>query len=55
MYLAGKKALITGSRRGIVRSIAVALAKEGADIGINDFEKDDAAEDTLELIRPLKL
>ena len=51
MHLEGKKALITGSRRGIGRGIAVALAREGADIGINDIERDEAAEDTMEMVR----
>ena len=40
MLLEGKKALITGSHRGIGRGIAVMLASEGADIGINDIERD---------------
>ena len=44
MLLEGKKALITGSRRGIGRGIAVLLAREGADVGINDIERDQAAE-----------
>ena len=51
MLLEGKKALITGSRRGIGRAIAVALAGEGADVGINDVERDQAAEDTMAMVR----
>jgi NAD(P)-dependent dehydrogenase (short-subunit alcohol dehydrogenase family) len=51
MLLEGKKALVTGSRRGIGRGIAVLLAREGADVGINDVELDRAAEDTLEMVR----
>ena len=51
MLLEGKKALITGSRRGIGRGIAVMLASEGADIGINDIERDQAAGDTMEMVR----
>ena len=38
MLLEGKKALITGSRRGIGRGIADLFAMHGADIGINDVE-----------------
>jgi 3-oxoacyl-[acyl-carrier protein] reductase len=34
LKLAGKVAIVTGATRGIGRAIAVALAKEGADIGI---------------------
>ena len=51
MLLEGKKALVTGSRRGIGRGIAVLLASEGADVGVNDIEHDQAAEDTLEMVR----
>ena len=51
MLLEGQKALITGSRRGIGRGIAVTLAKEGADIGINDIERDESAEETMEMVR----
>jgi NAD(P)-dependent dehydrogenase (short-subunit alcohol dehydrogenase family) len=36
MLLEGKVALITGAGRGIGRTIAVTLAKEGADLCIND-------------------
>ena len=36
--LKGKTALITGSSRGIGKSIALALAKEGCNIIINDIE-----------------
>lgn len=48
--LKGKKVLITGSRRGIGRAIAVAMARRGADIGVNDIEWDDSAAETLRLI-----
>lgn len=51
MFLEGRKALITGSRRGIGRGIAILLAKEGADIGINDIERDQATEDTIKMVR----
>ena len=51
MLLEGKKALVTGSRRGIGRGIAVMLAREGADVGINDIERDQAAEDTMDMVR----
>ena len=50
MRLEGKKALVTGSRRGIGRAIAVALAREGCDVGINDVEMDAAAEETRGMI-----
>ena len=43
MRLAGKVALVTGSSRGIGREIAVAMAREGADIVINYSRSKDAA------------
>ena len=51
MLLEGKKALITGSRRGIGRGIARLFASEGADVGLNDIERDQDAEQTMEMVR----
>ena len=50
MLVEGKKALVTGSGRGIGRGIAQLLAEEGADVGINDLERNEAAEETLKLV-----
>jgi 2-deoxy-D-gluconate 3-dehydrogenase len=51
--LDGKKALITGSRRGIGAGIAAAFAEQGADVGINDIERDSEAEKTIAGIEKL--
>lgn len=42
MKLAGKTALVTGASRGIGRGIALAFAREGADVAIN-YRRDEAA------------
>ncbi len=51
MLLEGKKALITGSRRGIGRGIADLFAIHGADIGINDVESGEDAEQTVNMVK----
>ena len=51
--LEGKKALVTGSRRGIGAAIATTLAAAGADVGINDIERDDEAERTMAAVARL--
>ena len=51
MLVEGRKALVTGSRRGIGRAIAAALAEAGADVGVNDIELDRGAEDTMDMVR----
>lgn len=49
--LAGRKALITGGDSGIGRAVAVALAKEGADIAIAYLDEHSDAETTASAVR----
>jgi len=50
--LAGKRALITGGDSGIGRAVAIAFAREGADVAISYLpEEQDDAEDTAAWIR----
>jgi len=51
--LSGKVALVTGARRGIGRGIALELAREGADVAINDIENAAQAEAVATEIRAL--
>jgi len=53
MRLGGKVALVTGAQQGIGRAIAVALAREGADVGLNYLDDPDAAEAVAEDVRAL--
>lgn len=46
MKLEGKTALITGSGRGLGKSIALKLAEMGANIVLNDIEQSDSIDDT---------
>lgn len=48
--LVGKKAIITGGSRGIGRAIALAYAKEGADVVINFQANEDEAKKVIEEI-----
>jgi len=49
--LDGRIALVTGGSRGIGRAIAVALAREGADVAISYAHDPDAARDCVEAVR----
>ena len=49
--LVGKRALITGGDSGIGRAVAVAYAKEGADVAVAYLDEDDDALRTAELVR----
>jgi NAD(P)-dependent dehydrogenase (short-subunit alcohol dehydrogenase family) len=51
--LKGKKALITGSSRGLGKAISLELAGRGTDIAINYVKNAEAAEETAEEIRAL--
>ena len=44
MRLKDKKAIVTGGGRGIGRAIALAFAKEGADVLVNYQSNDDRCE-----------
>lgn len=53
MKLAGKKALVTGAGRGIGRGCAVALARAGADVAVNDRDESDDLRSVVAEIRAL--
>ena len=41
MRLSGKTTIVTGSRRGIGRAIALAMAREGANVVVSDISRED--------------
>jgi glucose 1-dehydrogenase len=46
MQLAGKRALVTGASHGIGKAIALAFAREGADVAITYRSREEGARDT---------
>jgi glucose 1-dehydrogenase len=53
MKLFGKAALVTGAARGIGRGCALELARDGADVVVNDLTRSPEAEATVAEIRAL--
>jgi len=51
MTLQGRTALVTGGSKGIGRAIALALARDGADVGISFANDESVAEACIETIR----
>ncbi len=51
--LTGKKALVTGASRGIGQGIAMALAKQGADVAVNFHSKAQEAEAVVASVKAL--
>jgi len=52
--LAGKRAVITGGDSGIGRAVAIAYAREGADVLIAYLEEDDDARETAKFVKGAK-
>ena len=48
--LTGKKAVVTGGDSGIGRAVAIAFAREGADLVISYLDEDDDARETAKLV-----
>ena len=53
MLLQDKIAVVTGASRGIGRQIALDMAKEGADIGVNYLHNREKAEEVASEIRAM--
>lgn len=51
--LEGRKALVTGGGRGIGRAIALAFAREGADVAVNDYRNFSDAQEVVAQIEAL--
>ena len=51
--LAGRTALVTGGQQGIGRALAIAVAREGADVAVNYLDDRGAAERVAEEVRRL--
>jgi 3-oxoacyl-[acyl-carrier protein] reductase len=51
MKLENKTAIVTGARRGIGRAIALALAKEGANVVVSDISQEDCQKVVTEIER----
>lgn len=53
MRLAGRAAVVTGSSRGVGRNVALAFAKEGADVLVNYTSNEGAAQEVVDRIRSM--
>ena len=53
MRLAGKKAIVTGSSRGVGASVALAYGREGADVVVNYTSSEGPANDVVEQIKAM--
>ncbi|MBI4536380.1 MAG: 3-oxoacyl-ACP reductase FabG [candidate division NC10 bacterium] len=53
MRLEGKKAIVTGASRGLGRAIALALAREGADVLVNYVSREEQAKELVAAIQEM--